>query len=284
MYLFKKIEDLRQYVSSQKQEGKTVGLVPTMGALHDGHITLIKASIQSADITVCSIFVNPTQFNDINDFNKYPITVDKDVVLLEENGCDVLFLPSVQEMYPHGTALQQKYELGPIEHRLEGSYRPRHFQGVCQVVHRLLDIVQPDILLMGQKDYQQIKVIQKMISLLHLHVRLQMVGIVRAANGLALSSRNARLSDREKEAALILSRALQKIKEKIRPNVSVAILQEEAEKSIIRAGFEKVDYVSIADGDTLEPVDIWDGKKRLVALVAAWIDGVRLIDNTILSE
>ena len=164
MVIFKEIKDLQKLVEREKTAGNSVGFFPTMGALHEGHLRLLEKAKAETALAVCSIFVNPTQFNDKNDFDKYPITIENDIYLLETHGCDILFLPSKEEIYPDGTALKEPYQLGEIEHTLEGAFRPGHFQGVCQVVHRLLDIVQPDKLFMGQKDYQQTMVVQKMMD------------------------------------------------------------------------------------------------------------------------
>lgn len=281
MVIFKKIEDIQRYISQEKTAGKTIGFFPTMGALHEGHLSLLKKAQEEKTTTVCSIFVNPTQFNDKNDFHKYPITVENDIYLLETNGCDILFLPSVEEMYPNGPELKTPYHLGELEHILEGEFRPGHFQGVCQVVHRLLDIVLPDQLFMGQKDYQQIMVIQKMITEINIPVKMVIVPTLRAENGLALSSRNARLDNQAKNKALVLSQALSNIKKHI-SDTELDILENNAKKEILSNGFSKVDYASIRNANNLESVEKFDPSIPLVALTAAYIDGVRLIDNMLL--
>ena len=155
MLIFKFAADIKKYLNAVKEKGAAIGFVPTMGALHNGHISLIKHSKKQTDITVCSIFVNPVQFNNAEDFEKYPITVENDILLLQENGCDILFMPSVAEMYPDEISKQKHYDLGRLENILEGKYRPGHFQGVCLVVEKLLTIVEPNILFLGQKDFQQ---------------------------------------------------------------------------------------------------------------------------------
>ena len=166
MIIYREVAVLKNKIAETRQSGKTIGLVPTMGALHSGHISLISASIKKCDITVCSIFVNPTQFNDPADFEKYPDNISNDILMLENSGCDILFLPSVTEIYPSGTARPRHYDIGELEYILEGKYRPGHFQGVCQVVHRLLDIVNPHYLFMGQKDYQQCRVIMRLVHII----------------------------------------------------------------------------------------------------------------------
>ena len=281
MIIFKKIKDIQQYISEQKNINKSIGFLPTMGALHPGHLSLLKKAKKASDIAVCSIFVNPTQFNDANDFAKYPITIENDVYLLESHGCDILFLPDVNEMYPQGQKLKESYQLGEVEFILEGAFRPGHFQGVCQVVDRLLDIVQPDKLFMGQKDYQQIMVIQKMMKEKNHSAQMVIVPIVRAESGLALSSRNMRLTEENKTHALILYKTLQNIKNNI-ATVDFRILENNAEKDILANGFDKVDYVAIRNAHDLSPVTQYHADIPLVALIAAYINGVRLIDNMLL--
>lgn len=259
-----------------------IGLVPTMGALHEGHLSLIRASKSLSHLTVCSIFVNPTQFNDLSDYQQYPITIEQDIRLLEQENCDVLFMPDVQEIYPPGHQKKQ-YTLGQLELYLEGKYRPGHFQGVCQVVDRLLDIVEPDLLFLGRKDYQQCMVIAELIRLTGKSTQLEIVPTMREPGGLAMSSRNLRLSEADRKKATAIYETLQKIKTDIRPG-EINQLSTEASATILEAGFSKVDYVSIAQAHTLEPVDYWDGETPLVALAAAFLSGVRLIDNISLTE
>lgn len=283
MILFKRASDLREYLEKQQKQDRKVGFTPTMGALHDGHISLLKASKKGNDISVVSIFVNPTQFNDPKDFAKYPITIEKDLRLLEEAGCDILFLPSVEEIYPNGQMLKKKYELGYLETLLEGKFRPGHFQGVCQVVHRLLEIVMPDNLYMGQKDYQQCMVIKKLLEITGLEhsIKLQISPTLREPGGLAMSSRNMRLSDTEKAAAIAIYQALDQIGKYLKPG-NITALQQKAEDQLSSQGF-RVDYVAIAYADTLEPCGEWNGKDKLIALAAAFLGEVRLIDNLVLN-
>ena len=250
-----------------------------MGALHAGHISLITISNLEADITVCSIFVNPTQFNDPKDFQKYPITLEKDIALLEAAGVDILFLPSVAELYPDGTANLEHYDLGSLETLLEGKYRPGHFQGVCQVMQRLLRIVLPDQLFMGQKDYQQCMVIQRLLTLMGLPTRLHRCPIVREADGLAMSSRNIRLNPTERANATAMYQALLSLSQnfRINPNPSLA----EAGTILKKAQF-RIDYISVADANTLEPVSDPTTGTAVVALIAAFQGDTRLIDNMLL--
>lgn len=240
-----------------------------MGALHEGHLALIKSSIATCEVTVCSIFVNPTQFNDPSDFEKYPVTLSEDIEKLEQVGCDVVFYPSVSEMYPNGTADLKSYNLGLLETILEGKYRPGHFQGVCVVVDLLLQAVQPAKLFMGEKDYQQIAVVQKMLELTNSSVELVRCPTVRSAEGLALSSRNARLTEAQKIQALAIYKGF-------------SLSTESAFKqSLLDNGFESIDYVACVDPQTLQEKPY--GEKPCLILVAAFIGGVRLIDNKTLS-
>jgi pantoate--beta-alanine ligase len=285
MIIFREIEALQRHLSRERQKGKSIGFVPTMGALHKGHLSLITRSKSESDVTVCSIFVNPTQFNDPTDFEKYPITTTQDVQLLIKAETDILFLPSVEEMYPKGTQTTQQYNLGYLETILEGSYRPGHFQGVCQVVHRLLDIVQPHKLFLGQKDYQQCMVLKKLVQIISSPTEIIISETVREESGLAMSSRNMRLSDDQKDNATAIYKVLTSFKTQLNNN-TVGELTSAAETILLNSGFNKVDYVAIADADTLEVLladEIPSTEKPLVALVAAFMGEVRLIDNTLLT-
>ena len=268
------------FLVEKKKNGAIIGFVPTMGALHQGHISLVQDSKQAGELNVCSIFVNPTQFNDKKDFEKYPSTIGTDIDLLEKAGCDLLFLPSVMEIYPTGTKNERPYQLGYLETLLEGKFRPGHFQGVCQVVHRLLTAVNPHRLYLGQKDYQQCMVIKKMIALTHIKTTVVICSTLREPSGLAMSSRNMRLTVTERMQAARIFEALSFIKKEIKAGY-LEDLKERVKQYLTAGGF-KVDYVEIADADTLEPQETWDGKVPLVALVAAFLNEVRLIDNLLL--
>ncbi|MFT3935365.1 MAG: pantoate--beta-alanine ligase [Chitinophagaceae bacterium] len=280
MILFKKTTDLQAMLAAARKTGKSIGFVPTMGALHNGHISLIEASKPANQLTVASIFVNPAQFNDKKDFEKYPITIEKDIELLVAAGCDVLYWPSVEEIYPGGYTQPQHYELGSMETLLEGKYRPGHFQGVCRVMNRLLDIVQPDNLYMGQKDYQQCMVVNRLLSIVQSHTILHTCPTLREADGLAMSSRNMRLNPQERANAAAISAGLRFIKANIQPGSLKFVI--DTCTAMLREKDFKIDYVAIADASNLEPVDNWDGKQKLVALIAAFQNEVRLIDNMVL--
>jgi len=280
MIVFKLTAEISEFLAKKKETGSTIGFVPTMGALHPGHISLINSSVAGNSLTVCSIFVNPTQFNDKKDFEHYPITLEQDIDMLEKAGCDVLFLPAVSEIYPNGTDTAKQYELGYLETILEGKYRPGHFQGVCAVVDRLLEIVQPHRLYLGQKDYQQCMVIRKMVELTGAATQIEIAPTLRADDGLALSSRNLRLNAEERAVAVKIYESLCFIKREIK-NGNLQVLKLRAVNFLTEYGF-KVDYVEIADATDLRLTDQWDGRTKLVALIAATLDQVRLIDNMLL--
>jgi len=283
MILFRKRKDLRKWLDAQQEKAKPVGFVPTMGALHQGHLSLIDASKKGNPITVCSIFVNPAQFNDPGDYERYPITIEKDIEMLEESGCDLLFLPSIKEIYPEVVLKARHYELGFLETVLEGKFRPGHFQGVCMVVQRLLDIVQPDNLYLGQKDYQQCMVIEKLIALRGLKdkIKVNICPVFREKDGLAMSSRNIRLNTDEREKATTIFKSLLFIKNNLQQG-NIERLKLQAASMLLQNGF-RPDYVEIADVNDLSAVTEWDGRQKLVALVAAFLNEVRLIDNMLMN-
>lgn len=282
MIIFKKRIDISNYIVNHKKTTGKIGFIPTMGALHKGHITLIEASKKTDTLTICSIFVNPTQFNNTADFETYPVTIEKDIDLLEKAGCNVLFLPSVDEIYPADSSTTLPYELGFIETVLDGKYRPGHFQGVCNVVKRLLDIVQPNMIYLGQKDYQQCMVIKKLIELIQSPTQIIVCPTLRESDGLAMSSRNMRLTPVERIKAVRISEVLLFIKQQIKPG-NLEDLKKRSINYLTNEGY-KVDYVEIAKSTNLRLVQNWDGKTKLVALVAAFLNEVRLIDNRIVSE
>ena len=280
MILFKKASDITTWLLKSKAAGKKIGFVPTMGALHQGHTSLIQASQKTGSISVCSIFVNPAQFNDAKDFDNYPTTIEKDIDALEKAGCDVLFLPPVSEIYPAGTGNAKTYDLGYLETVLEGKYRPGHYQGVCLVVHRLLNIVPADDLYLGQKDYQQCMVIKKLVELEKLNTTIHICPTLRETSGLAMSSRNLRLTAEALEQALKIFETLSFIKTNIKPG-DVTALKQTAIDKLTNAGFI-VDYVEIADAANLDLINYWDGNRKLVMPAAAFLGDVRLIDNLLL--
>lgn len=281
MILFKKTAQLTNYLQKARNKENTIGFVPTMGALHSGHLSLVTASVQQNHVTAASIFVNPAQFNDKRDFEKYPVTIEKDIELLEAAGCNVLFWPSAQEVYPDAYNLPARYDLGYLETILEGKYRPGHFQGVCKVMDRLLDIVRPGNLYMGQKDYQQCMVVKRLMSLMQLPASLHTCPTLREADGLAMSSRNIRLGPAARRNATAIFLTLNYIKDNIKTGGLANIITEST--AILTKHDFKIDYVAIADAQTLELLDVWNGTQKIVALIAAFQHEVRLIDNMVLN-
>lgn len=282
MKIFRTKQELQQELRGIRKENKVITLVPTMGALHEGHLTLINYAKPSTDVTICSIFVNPTQFNDPKDLEKYPRPIENDIALLESVGCDILFLPSVEEMYPENDP-QWQIDLGDLDRIWEGEHRPGHFQGVTQIVYKLFDLVKPNQACFGQKDFQQVMVIQRMLEIKNLDIKLLICPIVRNEKGLALSSRNARLTEAGKENALTLIKSLRYIKDNL-DNKSVEELLEGA-KAIIASNPEvELEYLSICETKSLTPVTKLEEGKEYVGLIAAWVENVRLIDNILLSH
>ncbi len=280
MYLFKKVTHLQAHLQPLRTKGKSIGFVPTMGALHEGHVSLIRASLAECDHTVCSIFVNPTQFNDPRDLEQYPRMPEKDVEMLTVAGCDTLFLPAVQEIYPPEGLPPLSLEFGALDRVMEGPSRPGHFQGVAQVVHRLLEITQPDKMYMGQKDYQQVAIVRSMIRQTGLPVEVVSCPTLRETGGLAMSSRNLRLSPEARKEASIIYHTLSFAKAESGHVLPDDIRQQAIEK-LSAAGF-KPEYFDIVDGHSLQPVHRWDAADLIVACTAVWVEGIRLIDNMVL--
>ncbi|MBS1594232.1 MAG: pantoate--beta-alanine ligase [Bacteroidetes bacterium] len=287
MQIIKTIQEIQNQIIALKREGKKIGFAPTMGALHEGHVSLIRQSRRENDVTVCSIFVNPTQFNDPKDFEKYPITLESDMQKLIAAKCDILFLPAVAEMYPKGYKNPKALDFGFLAETLEGEWRPGHFAGMAQIVEKLLRAVTPDRLYMGQKDYQQAMICSDMIRQLRLKTRLVLCPIKREKDGLAMSSRNVRLDKKSRAKAVEISKLLRSIKASIRRRSTVdgqriADIEHRASNRLTSLPEFKVEYVAIRNARTLKPVKTMSDRTPLVALVAAWIGGVRLIDNMLL--
>ncbi len=272
---------MRLLLHQLAQNGQKIGFVPTMGALHEGHLSLIASAKKECDFVVTSIFVNPTQFNEQSDLDKYPRTLENDIQLLAQAGNDLLYTPTVEDIYPDDFDHGKVYQFNGIDNLLEGAFRPGHFNGVAMVVHRLLDIVQPDAIFMGQKDFQQVAIIRQLIKTENLSTRLVMCPIIRSSEGLALSSRNARLSPEWKKKALVLSQSLHFAKAAIQSKQSIKEIEAEAIKRIKNQGL-KPEYFSIINGLTLQDATRKSG--FLVAVTAAWAGDVRLIDNMILRD
>ncbi|TJZ61151.1 pantoate--beta-alanine ligase [Sphingobacterium olei] len=282
MQIFNTQHSLEQYLLGIRESHKTIALVPTMGALHEGHLSLIQQAKQSADITICSIFVNPTQFNDPKDLEKYPRPLENDISLLKSASCDILFLPSVEEMYPDPNENWQ-LNLGDLETIWEGEHRPGHFQGVTQIVYKLFTLVQPDFACFGQKDFQQVMVVQKMIDIKQLPIKLIISPIIRDQQGLALSSRNMRLSTEGKTKALALSKALRYVQANFK-SIATDELTQRGKEIIHSEEGVTLEYFAICETKTLQQVNELHADKAYVALVVAWVEGVRLLDNMLLNE
>ncbi|MDR3251094.1 MAG: pantoate--beta-alanine ligase [Tannerella sp.] len=276
MKVINKIHELQKLLADERKDAKTVGFVPTMGALHDGHLSLASRSKNENDVSVVSLFVNPTQFNDKNDLGTYPRTPEKDCAMLESVGCDYVFAPSETEMYPEPDT--RVFALGAVAEVMEGARRPGHFNGVAQIVSKLFDAVKPDNAYFGEKDFQQIAVIREMARQLHIAVNIVACPIVREADGLAMSSRNTRLTPEQRQIAPAIARVL---KESLNfaPSKSV----EEVEKAVVNTLNElpqmRVEYFEIVDGDTLRHIGDWSESGTPVGCIAAYCGEVRLIDN-----
>jgi pantoate--beta-alanine ligase len=280
MLLFKKNEDLQKHISSLKADGKSIGFVPTMGALHDGHLSLLHRSKKQTDFTVCSIFVNPSQFNDAADLQNYPRTPSEDVAMLLEAGCDALYMPAVAEVYPANLKVPPPPDLGYLAQPMEGKHRPGHFEGMAQVVRRLLDIVAPDKLFMGQKDFQQFTIVRQMLLQLKSNVQIVLCPIVREADGLAMSSRNTRLTEAQRQLAPLIYRTLSEAKAKVHSHFPKNIMAE-AMRQLAVEGMEPA-YFEIVDGNSLKPINLFEDTDYAVACAAAKLGAVRLIDNMVL--
>lgn len=286
MYIFQRITDLQHYLQQQRHIGHRIGFVPTMGALHAGHLSLIERAQQSTQCVVCSIFVNPTQFNDPKDFEKYPRTPATDCGLLIEQGCDVLFMPPVSEMYPsNGKPTAAPIDLDGLDQHMEGEHRPGHFAGMLQVVSLLLQIVQPDELFMGQKDFQQLAIVRHYLHTTHSPIQLIGCPTLREANGLAMSSRNERLSPQQRQQAAHIYAVLQHIAQHYR--------QADHWQALVQQGIEQlnalpnfvVEYLTICHAISLQPIttpQLPPPSQALALCIALKVGEVRLIDNVLL--
>ncbi|RGN45457.1 MULTISPECIES: pantoate--beta-alanine ligase [unclassified Bacteroides] len=276
MKLVHTISDLQAELSALKAQNKKVGLVPTMGALHAGHASLVKRCVEENDVAVVSVFVNPTQFNDKNDLIKYPRTLDADCELLESVGASFVFAPSVEEMYPEPDT--RVFSFSPLDTVMEGKFRPGHFNGVAQIVSKLFDAVRPDRAYFGEKDFQQLAIIRKMVKQLHYNLEIVGCPIVREEDGLALSSRNARLSTVEREIALNISKTLYKSRT-FAVDHSVEETLQFVESEIGKVQGLQLEYFEIVDGNTLQSIANWDDTTYAVGCITVFCGEVRLIDN-----
>ena len=276
MKIVNSIKELRSYLADEKRDNKRVGLVPTMGALHEGHLSLVRRCVKENDICVVSVFVNPTQFNDKHDLETYPRTLEADCALLESVDCDYVFAPSVEEMYPEPDT--RVFDLGPVAEVMEGAKRPGHFNGVAQVVSKLFYIVEPDNAYFGEKDFQQIAVICAMVGQLAIPVKINPCPIVREIDGLALSSRNTRLTPDQRQKAPLIARTL-KESTTFAPEKSVQEVIDYVVNTINADPVMRVEYYEIVDGKTLQSIKNWDDTDYAVGCITVYCGEVRLIDN-----
>lgn len=276
MKVLKSKKTLIDYVERQREMGKKIGFAPTMGALHEGHLSLYKAAKKENDEVISSIFVNPTQFNNPDDFQKYPKTLEKDLELLEKAGVDAVYVPNVEEMYPDGLN-SKKYDFDGLENEMEGKYRPGHFDGVGTIVEELFRQVQPHNAYFGEKDYQQLAIIKKMVEKTKLPVKIHGVPTLREEDGLAMSSRNVRLTETQRKEATIIYETLTKVKEWFKV-LSVEEIKLRVLEIFRNSNFE-LEYFVIADEETLKEANAIDEDKEYRAFIVAYADTVRLIDN-----
>ena len=279
MKVFNTKHELSAYVLEADKNKMLIGFVPTMGALHNGHLSLIKHSKSNSDITIASIFVNPTQFNNPNDLQNYPKNIKKDIELLEKVGCDVVFIPSEKEMYPEKDI--RVFDFDNIDKVMEGEYRPGHFNGVAQIVSKLFDMVKPQKAFFGQKDFQQIAVLKKMVEKLKLQVEIVACPIIRENDGLAMSSRNQLLGIEHRKAASIIYKVLSKSINKSKTLANSDLLKKWVISEINKSPLFEVEYFDIVDSLTLQPVKQIRNNNDHIGCIAVWADKVRLIDNII---
>ena len=276
MKIVKKTSELEVLVSLFKELGLKIGLVPTMGALHNGHASLVKKAVAENDVVIVSVFVNPTQFNNKNDLATYPRTVEADCALLESLGANIAFTPTVEQIYPYPDTRQ--FDFTPLDKVMEGPMRPGHFNGVAQVVSRLFDIAQPDKAYFGEKDYQQLAIIREMVRQFNYPIEIVGCPIIREADGMALSSRNTLLSAKERQTAVRISQTLAKSQSLLKEK-SVKELQQWVIDEINRGGELEVEYYEIVNGTTLQPINSWNDCDNPVGCITVYCGKVRLIDN-----
>jgi pantoate--beta-alanine ligase len=276
MLVLHTIKEIEEIITLQKLEGHTIGFVPTMGALHQGHISLINYSKQQTDITVCSIFVNPTQFNNASDLSHYPRTPEADIKLLEAAGCDILYMPDVNDVYPKSDTRQ--FDFGYLDTILEGAKRPGHFNGVGQVVSILLEGVKPDKAFFGSKDYQQVMVVKSLVKQLDLPVEIIACPILREDDGLAMSSRNTRLSIEERKIAALVPKLMQDAIEIVKEK-GIAAAKTFINERVSKIPDMKLEYYEVCDAETLELINEFNPSHKTVSLIALFVGNIRLIDN-----
>jgi pantoate--beta-alanine ligase len=280
MEIFKEIAPLKAFIKACKQQGKSIGLVPTMGALHAGHLSIIEASKKQNDVTVCSIYINPTQFNNPNDLLKYPRTIDKDTEQLKKVECDVLFYPENAEMYQNTSLV--KFDFGHLDKVMEGEFRPGHFSGVALVVSKLFNIVEPDHAYFGQKDWQQFAVIRQLVNELKFNLTLHSIPTLREPDGLAMSSRNLRLNQEQRISATIFHKALLKARAEINTGEKIETVKRLVKEVIEQDSKATLEYFEVADSINLNVLNNVNGDGRPIMCIAGYVGEVRLIDNMFL--
>ena len=281
MHIFKGIGPLKAHLKLQISPETSIGLVPTMGALHNGHLSLIKTSKKENTLTICSVYVNPTQFNNPADLEKYPRTIENDFRLLKEADCDIVFCPDSSEMYPEPS--QIKFDFGSLDKILEGEFRPGHFSGVALVVSKLFHIIQPDRAYFGQKDFQQFKIVSRMTEELKFNLSLVCMPIVREADGLAMSSRNARLNERQRKQSGILYQCLKDTRQRLLQGEPFPKVKNEM-RDRCDQGSVRLEYLAMADRNNFSLLETMGEPQQAILLIAAYVGDVRLIDNLFLQE
>lgn len=276
MEVLNNIKSVHNLIVKLKKTGKTIGFVPTMGALHQGHISLVEQSLKENDFTLVSVFINPTQFNNSEDLKKYPITTDNDIEILKKHGADAVYFPKVEDIYPNGLT-SEHYEFDGLEMQMEGKFRPGHFDGVATVIRRFFEIVQPLNAYFGEKDFQQLRIVQELVDNFHLPIQIVPVAIKREEDGLAMSSRNVRLTESQRKESPIIYQILLQAKEYLK-NHSIEETKKFVEEKFKETSFE-LEYFEIADEKNLLPVNEKLEDQKLRAFIAVFADEVRLIDN-----
>jgi pantoate--beta-alanine ligase len=279
MQVFTTVVQLRTFAEASRQAGRRLGLVPTMGALHDGHLQLVQAAATECDDVVASIFVNPTQFNNSDDLRLYPRLPEQDTALLAGAGCTALFMPTVEEVYPQPTVLH--FDFGPLERVMEGAHRPGHFNGVATVVSKLFHMARPHAAYFGQKDFQQVAIVRQLLADLSFDLELVVYPTVREHDGLAMSSRNRRLSPEARAVAPLLYQVLAQAASQVRQGVAPALVQAQALAALAAEPQFTAEYFEVADAQTLQPLAAYATGRGVVLCVAAHLGGVRLIDNVV---
>jgi pantoate--beta-alanine ligase len=279
MEVFYTIQDIKSFVDKHKNNNKTIGFVPTMGALHQGHLSLIDKSVADTDITIASIFVNPTQFNNPDDLKNYPRDIDTDLKFLSKQGCNAVFVPSEKEMYPEKDT--RVFDFDRLDLIMEGEHRPGHFNGVAQIVSKLFDTVSPHKAFFGQKDFQQVAIIRKMIEKLNYNIDIVACEIIREPDGLAMSSRNLLLTPEHRKAAPVIYKTLLQSKKQFKKFISIDELKNFVYTNINNIELLNIEYFEVVEEKTLQPVKEFKKGQKLVGSIAVWAGKVRLIDNII---